>query len=99
MQVETEMEAAKQRITELTKAQPATSGAPAVTGTAAATNATAGTTAATGAAGWTRFAATASGVTNLVRMEGTSSMHNWQVVGRLIGGSAELAGISFPARG
>ena len=95
MQVETEMEAAKQRITELTKAQPATSGAPAVSGTAAATNATPGTTAATGGAGWTRFAATASGVTNLVRMEGTSSMHNWQVVGRLIGGSAEF-GPGFP---
>jgi len=30
------------------------------------------------------------GLTNLVRIEGTSSIHDWQVEGHLIGGSAEL---------
>ena len=30
------------------------------------------------------------GLTNLVRIEGTSTVHDWQVEGRLIGGSAEL---------
>jgi hypothetical protein len=36
------------------------------------------------------------GLTNLVRIEGTSTIHAWQVEGRLIGGSAEFAP-GFPA--
>ena len=35
------------------------------------------------------------GLTNLVRIEGTSTVHDWQVEGHLIGGSAEL-GTGFP---
>jgi hypothetical protein len=37
------------------------------------------------------FAATTGrGITNLVRIEGTSTVHDWQVEGRLIGGTAEF---------
>ena len=37
------------------------------------------------------------GLTNLVRIEGTSTVHDWQVEGHLIGGSAEL-GTGMPTR-
>ena len=37
------------------------------------------------------------GLTNLVRIEGTSTVHDWQVEGHLIGGSAEL-GPGLPTR-
>ena len=37
------------------------------------------------------------GLTNLVRIEGTSTIHNGQVEGHLIGGRAEL-GEGFPTR-
>ncbi len=44
-------------------------------------------------------AAVGPGITNLVRIEGTSSVHNWQVEGHLLGGSAEFeAGFLAPAR-
>lgn len=42
------------------------------------------------AGAWPRYAAFAAGVTNLVRIEGTSTIHDWQVEGHLVGGSAEL---------
>lgn len=41
-----------------------------------------------------RYAAR-SGPTNLVRIEGTSNIHDWQVEGHLVGGSAEF-GSGFP---
>lgn len=46
---------------------------------------------------WIRFAASSdAAITNLVRIAGTSSVHDWQVEGHLIGGSAEF-GPTFPA--
>ena len=49
-------------------------------------------------AGQRRFVATmGAGVTNLVRIEGTSSVHPWQVEGHLIGGWAEF-GPGFPTQ-
>lgn len=45
-----------------------------------------------------RYAAFArAGLTNLVRIEGTSTVHDWQVEGRLIGGSAGF-GQGFPTQ-
>ncbi len=45
---------------------------------------------------WFRYAAVATpGLTNFVRIEGTSTIHPWQVESRLIGGSVEF-GSSFP---
>jgi hypothetical protein len=47
---------------------------------------------------WLRYAAASgTGWTNLVRIEGTSTIHRWQVEGHLIGGSAEF-GAGFPVR-
>lgn len=49
---------------------------------------------------WLRYAATAApGVSNFVRIEGTSSLHDWQVEGHLIGGSAEFEPGFPPAPG
>ncbi len=39
------------------------------------------------------------GTTNLIRIEGTSSLHAWQVEGRLIGGMAEIEPGSLPGGG
>ncbi len=50
-----------------------------------------------GAASSAIYISFAAGVTNLVRIEGTSSVHDWQVEGHLIGGSLE-AGPGFPPR-
>ena len=45
-----------------------------------------------------RYAAfSRAGLTNLVRIEGTSTVHDWQVEGHLIGGSAEF-GQGFPTQ-
>ncbi|HOX56097.1 MAG TPA: YceI family protein [Candidatus Paceibacterota bacterium] len=87
IQLESDLEAAKQRPAELAQARPASA---------------AGTTAASPAAGpLARYAAfSRAGVTNLVRIEGTSTIHEWQVEGHLIGGSAELPqGFPAPATG
>lgn len=47
---------------------------------------------------WVRYAAVSvSGLTNVVRIEGTSSIHDWQVESHLIGGSGEF-GPGFPTR-
>jgi hypothetical protein len=47
------------------------------------------------AGAWVQYVAAGAGVTNLVRIEGTSSVHNWQVESHLLGGSA-LLGTGFP---
>jgi hypothetical protein len=86
IQLESDLEAAKQRPAEPTPARPASSPAAA----AAVSPAVAGPV--------VRYAAfSRAGVTNLVRIEGTSTVHDWQVEGHLIGGSAEF-GQGFPAR-
>lgn len=89
IQLESDLEAAKQRPAETAQARPAS--APA-----------AGATAASPAAeSLVRYAAfSQAGVTNLVRIEGTSTIHEWQVEGHLIGGSTELPqGFPAPAAG
>lgn len=49
---------------------------------------------------WFRYAAVAApGLTNFVRIEGTSTIHPWQVESRLIGGSAEFGSTFPPAPG
>ncbi len=93
MQLDAEAEAAQQR----GAVAPAPTPGGATRTITNAAEAAAPTVGAADAAGWNRFAATASGVTNLVRIEGTSSVHNWQVEGHLIGGSAEFAP-GFPVR-
>jgi hypothetical protein len=51
-----------------------------------------------GAGGLARYAAAAGAeFKSLVRIEGTSTIHNWQVEGHLIGGTAEF-GAGFPER-
>ena len=83
IQLEAEMETAKQRLAELTQAREAMG--------PAGSSATAPPAAAAGAAPLIRYAAFSKpGLTNLVRIEGTSTVHDWQVEGHLIGGSAEL---------
>ncbi len=86
IQLEGELEAAKQRV-----AEPAQAGQ--------ASPPAAGTVAAPAAAGSSvRYAAfSRAGLTNLVRIEGTSSAHDWQVEGHLLGGSAEFPQ-GFPAQ-
>ncbi len=80
IQLEADIEAAKQRSAELTQAVGAS---PAASGS---------TIAPPGAAGpLVRYVAISKpGLTNLVRIEGTSTVHDWQVEGHLIGGSAEF---------
>ena len=75
IQLEADFEAAKQRLAELTKEGQAARAAAAPPRT-------------TSLARYVAFSR--SGLTNLVRIEGTSSVHDWQVEGHLIGGSAEL---------
>ncbi len=96
IQMEADLQAANQRVVELTKAQEGlqrkleekaagVGASQTITGTAAAPV----TSTATGA----RLLYTAAGgvgMTNLVRIEGTSTVHNWQVESRLIGGSVEF---------
>ncbi len=49
---------------------------------------------------WTRYAALAGGgATNMVKIEGTSTIHDWRVVGYLVGGSAEFGDPFPPAPG
>jgi hypothetical protein len=96
MDLESDLQAVKDQLADLAKTQPApsapvTSPAPggATQGTATAPPATTGPSTLAGAL--VRYAATAApGLTNLVRIEGTSTVHDWQVEGRMIGGSAEF---------
>lgn len=88
IQLEADKEAANQRVAELMRAQPAPTPAAAAPGTAPATAPAAAQPA---AGSLVRYAAfSQAGLTNLVRIEGTSSVHDWQVQGRLLGGSVEL---------
>jgi hypothetical protein len=83
IQLEGEMETAKQRLAELTPAREAAHPAGASTGASSAAAGIAGSL--------VRYVAISKpGLTNLVRIEGTSTVHDWQVEGHLIGGSAEL---------
>jgi YceI-like domain len=96
IQMEADLATANQRAAELTKTREemrmkleerAAAAAPEQTG--------AGTTVPPitrpGAGGKLLYTAVAGrGITNLVRIEGTSSVHNWQVEARMIGGSVEL---------
>ena len=89
IQLEADKEAANQRLAELTRAQPApgpAAGAP--PGTGPATTPAAAQPAAGSLVRYVAFSQ--AGLTNLVRIEGTSSVHDWQVEGHLMGGSAEL---------
>jgi polyisoprenoid-binding protein YceI len=116
VELEGEIDAAKQQIAELSKgraeaASSTRSRAPAapVPETAAgnvissqpgqATGAGAGASApgvAISPGTWIRYVAVASpGLTNVARIEGTSTVHNWQVEGHIIGGSADF-GPGFP---
>ena len=102
IQLEADKEAANQRLADLMRAQPVASQVTAAPGTAptVAQPATAapGTAPATApaaaqpaAGSLVRYVAfSQAGLTNLVRIEGTSSVHDWQVEGHLMGGSAEL---------
>ena len=90
IQLEAEIETAKQRPAELTQ------------GVGASLPAGGSTIAPPAAAGVTgplvRYVAISKpGLTNLVRIEGTSTVHDWQVESHLIGGSAEL-GTGLPTR-
>jgi hypothetical protein len=88
IQLEEDVRAAKQQLTELTQARQAV--------TPTSPGATAAVAPAPVAGQLVRYAATSKpGLTNLVRIEGTSTVHDWQVEGHLIGGSAEL-GTGFP---
>ena len=90
IQLEAEIETAKQRLAELAQPREAArpAGASAIASSAAA-----------GVGGpLVRYVAISKpGLTNLVRIEGTSTVHDWQVEGHLIGGSAEL-GSGLPTR-
>jgi len=104
MELESDLETANARIAELTKAQtPAgttttASSAPSAPATASAPSTPAQPVAAPGAL--VRYAATAApGLTNTVRIEGTSSVHEWQVESHMIGGSAEFPPGFPPAAG
>ena len=83
IQLEADIEAAKQRSAELTQhiGASSTPGGSTIAPPIVA-----------GAAGpLIRYVAISKpGLTNLVRIEGTSTVHDWQVEGHLIGGSAEL---------
>jgi len=96
IQMEADLQAANQRIADLTKAQEAMrlKAGERGAGTGASQPGT-GITAlplTSGAAGGTLLYTAAGGVglTNLVRIEGTSTIHDWQVESRLIGGSVEF---------
>ncbi len=95
IQLEADKEAANQRLAELTRAQPAPGAAAGASpGTGPATTLAAAQPAAGSLVRYVAFSQ--AGLTNLVRIEGTSSVHAWQVEGRLLGGSAELgAGLSL----
>ena len=94
IQLEADKEAANQRLAELIRAQPATGPAAGTPGTAPATAPAAAQPAAGSLVRYVAFSE--AGLTNLVRIEGTSSVHDWQVEGHLLGGSAELgAGLSL----
>ena len=123
IQLEADIDAAKQRLTELQQARqdsrppaPPPRRPPAVAPTAAAKAPLTANTVTTGAslpasadlavtvapvpvAGQlVRYAAfSRPELTNFVRIEGTSTVHDWQVEGHLIGGSAEL-GPGLPTR-
>jgi hypothetical protein len=90
IQLEAEIETAKQRPAELT---------PGVGASLPAGGSTIAPPAAAGATGpLVRYVAISKpGLTNLVRIEGTSTVHDWQVESHLIGGSAEL-GTGLPTR-
>ena len=90
IQLEADIDAAKQRSAGLTKGVGASP--PAGTSTIASPSAV-------GAGGpLVRYVAISKpGLTNLVRIEGTSTVHDWQVEGHLIGGSAEL-GTGLPTQ-
>lgn len=90
IQLETDLEICKKQLADLTRnlASPTQSVSP-LTAT--------GTVAVVPSATPLRYATlSAMGVTNLVRIEGTSTIHDWQVEGHLIGGIAEF-GPDFPA--
>ena len=90
IQLEADIEAAKQRSAELTQGVRAS---PPAGGSTIAPPAAAGV-----AGALVRYVAISKpGLTNLVRIEGTSTVHDWQVEGHLIGGSAEL-GAGLPTR-
>jgi hypothetical protein len=88
IQLEADKEAANQRLAELMRAQPAPPPAAGAPGTAPATAPAAAQPAAGSLVRYVAFSQ--AGLTNLVRIEGTSSVHDWQVEGHLMGGSAEL---------
>ena len=90
IQMEADMEAAKQRPAALTQGSNASppSGASSIAAPAAAA----------GASPLVRYVAVSKpGLTNVVRIEGTSTVHDWQVEGHLVGGSAGL-GSGVPTR-
>lgn len=117
MELEGDMQSLEQDLQELkskTSAAPSTPSSTTTGSTNAATPsssaapATQTTTATSSDAALVRFAAAGGpGLTNLVRIEGTSSVHDWRVVSSLIGGSAEFpqnllvgaaAGAAIPAK-
>jgi hypothetical protein len=123
IQLEADIEAAKQRLTELTEARqvsrlpappprraPATAVSEMPRTPPAANVVTTGASPLAGApevvtvipvaasGSFIRYAAfSRPGLTNFVRIEGTSTIHDWQVEGRLIGGSVEL-GTELPTQ-
>ena len=90
IQLEADIEAAKQRPAGLTQG----TGVP----TTASGSTIAPPAAAVAAGPLVRYVAISKpGLTNLVRIEGTSTVHDWQVESHLIGGSAEL-GTGLPTQ-
>jgi hypothetical protein len=92
MQLEGDLERARQQVTELTGSRDS---APRASSNGSIQSGTAGGVKVSLPTGvlWAPglyTAAAAPGLTNLVRIEGTSTVHNWQVEGHLIGGNADL---------
>jgi len=96
IQLEADLQTANQRVADLTKAQETVRTKIEATSTPAAVGQTStGATPAPATAvvpntSLLYVAAGGVGLTNLVRIEGTSTVHDWQVESRLIGGSVEF---------
>jgi hypothetical protein len=101
LDLEAELQEAKDQIAQLSKARESAGNAAATAAPQATSSHPSGTPAPAATAeakpgALVKYAAAgSSGLTNVVRIEGTSSVHNWQVESHLIGGTAEF-GAGFP---
>lgn len=89
LELEGDIQSLEEELEEAKKAAQSQPAPAAVTNAASATQAATQTATTTG--DLVRYAAApGAGFTNVVRIEGTSSVHDWRVVGTLIGGTVEL---------